>query len=209
MSAHKPKCIALTGGIASGKTTISDKLKAANAVVIDADDIAHECLRQTEIILQIEELFGESVVSVMSNHKTIDRQKLGALVFSDAKKRQALEAILHPPIIKSLKALRDAAASTPSLAIILVIPLLGEMMSGKREKVVRASLGIDEVIVVDCEPSVQIKRLQSRNNLSSHEANQRVAAQIERTARLNFADHIIHNSGDVSALNVEIDANCL
>lgn len=185
--------IALTGGIASGKSAVADLLAARGAVIIDSDVLAREVVEPgTPGLAAISERFG---AGVLAGDGSLDRAALGRLVFADPDARADLEAITHPAIRARAEALR--AAAPPGSVVIDVIPLLVEAgLAG----------GFDTVIVVDADPATQLRRLCARNGFSAQEAGQRLAAQASRADRLAAADLVVPNTGDLAGLRREVDA---
>ena len=178
--------IALTGGIASGKSFVADEFAALGAVLVDSDLIAREVVEPgTPGLAQIVERFGEGV---LAEDGSLDRPRLGALVFSDDAARADLNAIVHP-LVRRRAAELEAAAPDGAI-VIQVIPLLVE--TGLDE-------GFDTVLVVDVPVEVQIERLMRRNSLTEAEALARIDAQADRGRRLAAATHVIGNSGSRSA----------
>ena len=178
--------IALTGGIASGKSFVADEFAALGAVLVDSDLIAREVVEPgTPGLAQIVERFGEGV---LAEDGSLDRPRLGALVFSDDAARADLNAIVHP-LVRRRAAELEAAAPDGAI-VIQVIPLLVE--TGLDE-------GFDTVLVVDVPVEVQIERLMRRNSLTEAEALARIDAQADRGRRLAAATHVIANSGSRSA----------
>ena len=178
---HKPYTIALTGGIASGKTLISDEFSRLGVPVIDTDVIAHSLVEPGQPALkEIEKVFGSNIIDETGR---LDRQGLRALIFSDPAKRKELESILHPKIRQEV---RKAVAEVAHAYCILVIPLLAEKGTYPN---------VDRVLVVDVEPETQISRLMARDNSTRKQAEQALAAQASREQRLKIADDILDNSG--------------
>jgi dephospho-CoA kinase len=178
---HHPYIVALTGGIASGKTLISDEFARLGVPVIDTDVIAHKLVEPGQPALEeIENTFGSLIIDETGRLK---RGELRALIFSDPEKRKRLEAILHPKIRQEAS---DAIARVASPYCILVIPLLTERT---------AYPNVNRVLVVDAEPETQITRLMTRDNCSREKAEQALATQISRANRLKIADDILDNSG--------------
>ena len=184
--------IALTGGIASGKSAVADLLAAKGAVLVDSDVLAREVVAPgTPGLAAVVHRFGEGI---LRPDGALDRPALGAIVFADPDARADLEAITHPRIRARAGELR---AEAPAGAVVIdVIPLLVEGdLSGR----------FDEVIVVDVPEEVQIERLRRRDGFTRDEAMARLAAQASREDRLAVADHVIDNSGDTDALAAQVD----
>lgn len=176
-----PYTVALTGGIASGKTLISDEFARLGVPVIDTDIIAHNLVEPGQAALkEIENVFGSKIIDDSGRLK---RQDLRALIFAEPGKRKKLEAILHPKIRREAS---EAVAKVTSAYCLLVIPLLVE----------RAMYpDVDRVLVVDVEPNTQVNRLMARDNCSRKQAEQALASQASREQRLTIADDILDNSG--------------
>ena len=179
--------VGLTGGIGSGKSAAADEFSRLGATVVDTDAIAHELTGAGGAAVPgIRRLFGEAFVDPSG---AMDRKRMRDLVFTDAKEKQRLEALLHP-MIRAESARRVAAATGPYA--LLVVPLLIES-AGYRERVGR-------VLVVDCPEAVQITRVRQRSGLPEEEIRRIIASQVQREKRLAAADDVIDNSGPVSAL---------
>lgn len=182
----------MTGGIASGKTTASDRLGERGAVVIDADLLAREVVEPgTPGLAAIADRFGSTV---LHPDGTLDRAALGQIVFADAAARRDLEAIVHPAV--RARAAEIEAAAPPNAIVLHVIPLLVE--TGQADT-------FDVVVVVDVEPAVQRRRLQQRGSMSSDEVEARIAAQATRQQRLAVADRVLDNSGSPAELDGQLD----
>ena len=178
--------VALTGGIASGKTLISDEFAKLGVPVIDTDVIAHEIVEPGQPALkEIENVFGSGIIGANGRLK---RPELRTLIFSKTHARKKLESILHPRIRQEVG---KAIARVNSAYCILVIPLLAE--GG-------AYPNIDQILVVDVSPETQIYRLMSRDNCSRKQAEQSLASQTTREQRLSIADDIFDNSGSPDAI---------
>lgn len=190
------KRIALTGGIASGKSTVADLLAERGAIIIDSDVLSREVVAPgTPGLALVEERFGREVLRLDGS---LDRAKLGALVFADADARADLNAIIHPRVRRLATERRlIASASDPDAVVIDVIPLLVE--TGLAD-------GYDVVVVVDAPEGVQRQRLRARNGLSEAEADARLAAQATRQQRLAAADHVVANEGSLTDLTEATDA---
>ncbi|MBT8340423.1 MAG: dephospho-CoA kinase [Desulfatitalea sp.] len=178
----------LTGGIASGKSTVSGFLHAAGAVIIDADQISRQVTERGKPAWQsIRRLFGDTV---LFPDGTLDRAKLGRIVFSDATLRRGLEQIIHPCVQAEMDTqLTHVAQNAPEAVVILDIPLLFE--TGRTE-------GMAETILVDVPEDVQCHRLMQRDGYSRQEARKRMASQMPLAEKRKHATIIIDNSGDLS-----------
>lgn len=176
--------IGLTGGIASGKSTVARKLEQLGAVTIDADVLARDVVALgTEGLKAVVARFGDSVLAA---NGSLDRRALARVIFADPRARADLNAIIHP-LVRERAAELEAAA--PAGAVVVhVIPLLVE--TGQQDR-------FDAVVVVDTTVEEQLRRLTRRDGLTRTEAEQRVAAQASREERLGAATHVIDSSGPV------------
>jgi len=178
--------IGLTGGIASGKTTVADLFAGFGATVIDTDRIARDVvIPGAPALAALTRELGRGILDPDGN---LDRHQLRERIFKDAATRRAVEGILHPAIISELT--RQAQAA-PGPYQVLVIPLLVE--GGRRELV-------DRVLLVDCPEEMQIARLMSRDGETRENAALALAAQATRTERLHAADDVIANDGNPAKL---------
>lgn len=173
--------VGLTGGIASGKSTVADLFAALGVPVIDTDLIARDIVAPgTPGLRALVAAFGSGIVLPDGS---LDRRALRSLVFADPGRRQQLESILHPLILERMEALCTTSGGPYQL---LVIPLLLE--SGLENRV-------DRVLVVDCSEAVQRERLMVRDGESAAAADRILAAQLDRQARLAGADDVLTNTG--------------
>jgi len=182
--------IGLTGGIGSGKTTVCNCFSTLGTPIIDADLVARDVVMPgTPGLTQIINTFGQGI---LAQDGALDRGKLREQVFSDASSRKELEAILHPLIRQQMD---EKLAQLKAPYAILAIPLLLE--SERRE-------GIDRVLVIDAEESQQIARACQRDHRSEEQILAIIAAQCSRKDRLNAADDVIYNTGDLKQLNSQV-----
>ncbi len=178
--------VGLTGGIASGKSTVARLFEALGVPVIDTDVLAREVVAPGEPLLaQISSRFG---ARVLAQDGGLNRPPLRALVFSDPPPRADIEQLMHPAIRTLLEA-RSAVLGGPYQ--LLVIPLLVE--TGGRTPV-------DRVLVVDCSEALQIRRLQARDGATVEQARQILSAQVSREVRLAGANDVILNEGDLGTV---------
>ena len=184
--------IGLTGGIASGKSTVARKLEQLGAVTIDADVLARDVVALgTEGLKAVVARFGDSVLAADGS---LDRRALARVIFADPQARADLNAIIHP-LVRERAAELEAAA--PAGAVVVhVIPLLVE--TGQQDR-------FDAVVVVDTTVEEQLRRLTRRDGLTQTEAEQRVAAQASREERLGAATHVIDSSGPVRETMRQVD----
>ena len=187
-----PLRVALTGGIASGKTTVADLFAARGVPVIDTDAIARDVVEPgTPALAAVVEAFG---IEVLGADGRLDRRRMRERIFSDAGARRRLEGILHPAI-RAEMARRSLAAGGPYQ--VLVIPLLAE--GGRRDYV-------DRVLLVDVPEELQVERLMLRDGVSREQATASLGAQAGRAARLAIADDVIVNTGRADDLDHEVTA---
>lgn len=179
--------VGLTGGIASGKTTLSRLFAALGVPIIDADEISRGLSKPGQAgYKRIVAHFGKDILDADGE---LDRAKLRAQVFADPAQRRRLEALLHPLIFAAMD---DAVAALGNIPYcILAIPLLVETDCRQR---------VDRVLVVDVPETVQYRRLQARDGLNDDGIRQILAAQSNRQTRLQAADDVIHNDGSLAAL---------
>ena len=191
-NADIPPRIGLTGGIASGKSTVAGMFAEVGATVIDTDIIAREVVMPGQPALaEIREAFGESVIN---RDGTLDRAAVRQVVFSDDRARKRLESVLHPRIGDETR--RQAALAGGDYQLI-VVPLL-----------VESSLKsfVDRILVVDCDENTQISRLLARDAESEEQARRMLAAQTSRAERLAIADDVIRNGGSLDETKRQVEA---
>lgn len=180
--------VGLTGGIASGKTTVADMLRDKGAAVIDTDDIAREVTKPgTPALQEIARAFGPEILTPQG---TLDRKRLGSLVFRDERSRRWLEQITHPSIRAELRRRLDALrrGPQPPAVAVAVIPLLYEA---------GAEGEVDVVAAVVAPAAEQVRRLMARDGLALHEAEARVAAQAPADEKSRRADFVLDASGTI------------
>jgi len=180
--------IGLTGGIASGKSTISNYLRKMGAVIIDADILARQAVEPGEGAWQkIWRYFGSQA---FNEDRTINRKKLADIVFSDPEKRQILNEIVHPEVLNKSKIL-IAQYQEEGLAplIILDAPLLIEAGMDKM---------VDEVWVIAVDQELQVKRVMERDNISREAALKRLESQMPMVEKLRYAHRVIDNNQDLA-----------
>jgi len=177
--------IGLTGGIATGKSTVAKLLTERGAILIDLDKIAREVVEPGQpALLAIAERFGQAM---LQPDGTLDRKKLGAVVFSDPAERKALEAITHPAIRAVMKErMAQYEADDPDRLVVVDVPLLYE---SKLEGY------FEQVMVVYVPRETQMRRLIERDGLTPEEAEMRLGAQMDIEEKKRRADVLIDNSG--------------
>lgn len=185
--------LGLTGGIGSGKSTVSDRFAQHGAVVIDYDQLAREAVEPgTPGLAAIVERFGPDVIAPDG---TLDRPALGAIVFADPSARADLEAITHPAIHELARA-REAAVPDDGI-VVHDHPLLAELKMAPH---------FDLVVVVDSPEAVQVTRMVELRGMTEADARARLAAQSAREDRLAVADVVLDNTGSIENLNTQVDA---
>ena len=184
--------VGLTGGIASGKSTVAQLLVELGAVLIDGDALAREVVaRGTPGLAQVVAEFGAELLTPEGD---LDRPALGRIVFSDEAARRRLEAITHPLIFERYAELE--ASAPPGALVVHDIPLLAE--SGRADT-------FDEVIVVDAPPELQVERMIRDRGWTREEAESRIAAQASRDDRLAIATYVIENTGSFDDLRARVE----
>ena len=191
------RLVGLTGGIGSGKSTVSSMLAEHGAVIVDADRIARELQEPgSPVLAQMAERFGGHVIAADG---TLDRAAVAAIVFgTDEASRQALadlNGIVHPALQREIRARIEAERDTDRV-VILDFPLLAE---NPRDD-------LDATIVIDVDPEVAITRLVEFRSMDADDARRRIANQASREQRLAIATHVIDNSGDLTTLRAQVDA---
>lgn len=188
-----PKVIGLTGGIASGKSTVSELLSVFGFKVVDADKAAREAVKKgSKGLAQVREVFGDEAID---ENGEMNRRYMGDLVFNHPEKRLELNAIIHP-IVRDIMEEEKQEYLTQGYNVIMDIPLLFE---NELENTV------DEVWVVYTSESIQMDRLMQRNNLSLEDAKARVYSQISIDKKSRMADHVIDNLGDKLELKQNLE----
>jgi dephospho-CoA kinase len=174
-------CIGLTGGIASGKSTVAEYFARLGAAIVDTDVIAHQLTTaQGEAMPAIASTFGTAFINADGS---LNRAAMRKLVFANPNERQRLEAILHPLIHTHTQ---NLGATTAGCYVVFVVPLLVEQPQWRKQ--------VDRFTVVDCEPEIQKKRLLQRAGITTLQADQIMEAQAKREHRLAVADDILHNT---------------
>lgn len=188
--------IGLTGGMAAGKSTVADYLEDHTAEIIDADEISKEVIAPgTETYQELVKNFGQNI---LGDDGTIDRAKLGQIVFADRSKLERLNQLTHLPIVKKIQKQLENLASrlAPDDVVILRAPLLIEV--GLVELV-------DAVVLVTASEDVRIERIKHQRGLSEEECQQRLKAQLPDSEKLKFADYVIENNGTLDELKEKVD----
>jgi len=184
-------CVGLTGGIGSGKSAAASLFGTHGAAVVDTDEISHALTAPAGAAIgAIRESFGPGSIAADGS---LDRARMRSLVFSDPGARKQLEAILHPLIRERTRA---AIAGARAPYVVVVVPLLFET---------GACLDlVQRVLVVDCEEDEQVRRVAARSGIATDEIRRIMAAQLPRAERVNRADDVLDNSGDLETLRGQV-----
>ncbi|HZV03376.1 MAG TPA: dephospho-CoA kinase [Planctomycetota bacterium] len=183
MSSQAPLTILLTGGIASGKSTIASLLAKKGAVVLDADKLAHEQLARPEVAREVEKAFG-----------TADRKKLGQIVFGDQEKLRRLEGILHPLVLAAMaERLRDLAGKPSSVAV-LDVPLAAE-----------AGVKADLTLFVDASLETRRERARTTRGWAEGELERRESRQLSPEEKRQLADAVVSNDRGVAEAERDVE----
>ncbi|GAA0601031.1 dephospho-CoA kinase [Virgibacillus siamensis] len=178
--------LGLTGSIATGKSTVSSMFANFGIPVVDADKIAREVVMPgKQAYKQIVEVFGKDV---LFDDLTLDRKKLGSIVFGDETKRNQLNDIVHPAVREKMAADRDGYLESGETCVVLDIPLLFES---------KLTHFVDKTLAVVVDEDMQLKRLMDRDESTEQEAKQRIDSQIPISEKAKLADAVIDNNGTV------------
>jgi dephospho-CoA kinase len=183
--------IGLTGGIASGKSTVANLFAALGITIVDTDLLAREVVAPGSALLP--RIAGHFGAQVLQKDGSLDRAALRSRVFENPAERQWLERLTHPAIRELTDKRCESATSD---YVIVAIPLLVETAGAER---------FDRVLVVDCSPEIQLARLQARDGTTRAEAQRMLAAQATREQRLAVADDVVTNDGDLAALREQVE----
>lgn len=186
--------IGLTGSIGTGKSTIANRFKTLDIPVVDADLIARQVVEpKEEAYEKIVHTFGRSI---LQSDGSLDRKKLGKIVFEDKEKREQLNVIVHPAIRKEIIKQRDAYVAEGIKCVVLDIPLLYES---------NLIDYVNKVLVVYVDEAVQLERVIARDESTEEEAKQRISSQISIKKKADMADEVINNNGSVDASYEQLD----
>ncbi|WP_318614248.1 dephospho-CoA kinase [Sporosarcina sp. YIM B06819] len=176
--------IGLTGSIASGKSTVSAMLKRKGFPIVDADEIARLVVEPgSPVLLDISRQFGADIIK---EDGSLNREKLGGLIFGNAEEREKLNGIIHPAIRQEMLRQKDEWLSRGAQTVIMDIPLLFES---------KLQSFVDNIIVVSVSPEIQKERLIARNVLSQEEADARISSQLPMEIKEQGADAVLSNNG--------------
>ena len=185
--------IALTGGIATGKSYVANRLRDAGVPIVDADVLAREVVSPgSPALAAIRKRFGPDAVR---RDGTMDRIRVGQIVFKDKRARLDLEAIIHPAVIKAIQEFFNALPKRTPFAV-ADIPLVFE--TGREKE-------FDAIVVVACPREMQLQRLMERNKLSKEDAEKRLAAQLPIDQKVKKATYVINNAGTFEETNKQVD----
>jgi dephospho-CoA kinase len=186
--------VGLTGGVATGKSTVARMFRQCGAVVIDADELAREVVQPGKPAWrEIVRMFGKGI---LHPDRTIDRHALGAIVFHDKKNLRRLERIIHPRVAREQQRLtKQATTKDPKAVVIYDVPLLFEAGIDKR---------VDKVIVVTADQHAQLVRLRKRNGLSQSEALRRIRSQLPLAKKRRMANYILSGTKNRKQLAKEV-----
>lgn len=200
---HAMTCImGLTGGIGTGKSTVTRILASLGATTIDADAIVHELQAPGQAMLrELAAAFGEGVLTVDG---ALDRKALGAIVFRDEQARARLGEIVHAPVIGEMMRRAKVAADRDDPLVVLDIPLLFEGRASGRGS--GALMHFDVTVCVWVDEAVQLERTMARDSCDADEARRRMAAQLPIDQKRALADYVIDNSGDPEATRAQVEA---
>lgn len=185
--------IGLTGSIASGKSTVSNMLKALGYPIIDADIVARIVVEKgTETLEMITEVFGQEVIS---EDGSLNREKLGGIIFSDPSKRKRLNDIIHPAIRAEMLRQKEQLLTDGHPTIIMDIPLLFES---------KLQSYVEKILVVTVTEETQLERLMARNNFTLEDAKARIQSQLPLSIKEKEADAVIYNNGTLESTEQQL-----
>ncbi|KAF5440788.1 dephospho-CoA kinase [Pediococcus sp. EKM202D] len=182
--------VGLTGGIAMGKTTISQFLKSKAIPVVDADQIAHEILTVDEVKVKLMDTFGESI---LDKNQNIDRRKLGPIVFNDQRQLEKLNIIVQPYIRTEI--VRQLDTFSASKVVVLDAPVLFEQGYEKM---------VDYLMVIKTSAQIQVERLMQRDSLNEIDAQKRIQAQMPIEEKVKKADIVVDTSGTIEETRSQV-----
>ena len=187
--------VGLTGSIAVGKSFVLEVLRELGARTIDADQIARECVEPGTLgLTAVVREFGDAVLNA---NGSLDRPRLGAVIFADHARREKLNSILHPFIIaRQDDVMRQWESETPNAVAVIDAALMIESGGYKR---------FDKLIVVHCQPEIQVERLMKRNSLSREEAELRIQSQMPQEDKMKYADYLIDTSGAFADTRTQVE----
>lgn len=186
--------IGLTGGIASGKSTVAKMIRELGIPIIDADQIAREVVEKGKPAYEkIVETFGEGI---LQEDESIDRIKLGSIIFNNEEQRNLLNQIVHPAVRAEMNAQKEHYLQSDIKAVVLDIPLLFES---------KLTHMVEKTIVVFVDGATQLKRLMDRNQFSEEEAKARINSQLSLLQKKELADQVIDNNGSLDETKAQVE----
>lgn len=186
--------VAMTGGIGSGKSSVSTRLAERGAIIVDADEVVKQLQQPGQAVLvAMVERWGDKI---LQDDGQLDRQAVAAIAFGDKEELKALNKLVHPAVRKEMARQANEHADTDRV-VVLDLPLLPEGDAEKR--------GAKGVIVVDCPVETAIERLMTYRGFDRADAEARMAAQVSREDRLSLANFVVDNGGDLEQLDGEVD----
>ncbi|MEA3320919.1 MAG: dephospho-CoA kinase [Bacillota bacterium] len=189
-----PLIIGLTGGIASGKSTVANMLREKNIPIVDADVVAREVVEiGTDTYKKLVSEFG---TDILNDDKTLNRPKLGSIIFQDETKRQKLNDIMHPSIRTSMKEKTKNYIEEGHDVVVMDIPLLFES---------KLTHLVDKTLLVYVTEKTQLNRLMERNDLSEKEATDRIRSQMPLTEKVKLSHAVIDNNGTITKTKQQLN----
>jgi Dephospho-CoA kinase (EC 2.7.1.24) len=189
-----PLIIGLTGGIASGKSTVANMLRDKNIPIVDADVVAREVVEiGTDTYKKLVSEFGEKI---LNDDKTLNRPMLGSIIFQDQEKLEKLNSIMHPSIRTSMKEKTKKYIETGHDVVVMDIPLLFES---------KLTYLVDKTLLVYVTEKTQLKRLMERNDLSEKEATDRIQSQMPLTEKVKLSHAVIDNNGSLTKTEQQLN----
>lgn len=189
-----PLIIGLTGGIASGKSTVADMLRDKNIPIVDADVVAREIVEiGTDTYNKLVSEFGQDI---LNDDKTLNRPKLGSIIFQDQEKREKLNGIMHPSIRTSMKEKTQKYIEDGHDVVVMDIPLLFES---------KLTHLVDKTLLVYVTEKTQLKRLMERNDLSEKEATDRIQSQMPLSEKVKLSHAVIDNNGTLTKTEQQLN----
>ncbi|KPB05448.1 dephospho-CoA kinase [Bacillus sp. CHD6a] len=189
-----PLIIGLTGGIASGKSTVANMLREKNIPIVDADVVAREVVEiGTDTYMKLVNEFGKDI---LNNDKTLNRPKLGSIIFQNETKRQKLNNIMHPSIRTSMKEKTKHYIEEGHDVVVMDIPLLFES---------NLTHLVDKTLLVYVTEKTQLKRLMERNDLTEKEATDRIHSQMPLTEKVKLSHAVIDNNGTIAKTKLQLN----
>jgi dephospho-CoA kinase len=193
LTGRRSLILGVTGGIASGKSLVTETFRSLGALVVSADELAREAVRPgSETLSRLVDQFGREILQA---HGALDRKALAERIFCDAGAREALNRITHPAIATLAEKRLRKLSQQPGRLVVYEAPLLFEAGAEKR---------VDAVLVVRIDESLQIERLMRRDGLTEGQARARIAAQLPQAVKVARADYLIDNSGSPEATSEQV-----